>query len=116
MEDWMMWLLLAILVLLVLGAVWAFVNSKNKTRAREEAGHIRERAMGGERYAESRESAARDAQQEADVARERAERAQEEAAQLEEQARGTTAEAREHRDRVTDELLEADEIDPDVKR
>lgn len=116
MDDWMTWLLLAILVLLVLGAVWTFVNNKNKTRAREEAVHIRERAMGGERYAEDRESAARKAQEQADVARERAESALEEAAQLEEQARGTTAEAREHRDRVTDEYLEADEIDPDVKR
>ncbi|USQ76499.1 hypothetical protein [Ornithinimicrobium cryptoxanthini] len=116
MDDWMMWLLLAVLVLLVLGAVWAFVNSKNKARARDEAVHIRERAMGGEHYAEDRESAARDAQQQADVARERAERAEAEAAQLEEQARGTTAEAREHRDRVTDQYLEADDIDPDVKR
>ncbi|QDO87278.1 hypothetical protein FNH13_02140 [Ornithinimicrobium ciconiae] len=116
MDDWLMWLLLAILVLLVLGAVWAFLNSKNKSRHREEAGHIRERATGGERYAEDREATARQAQQEADEAKEQARRVQEEADRREAQARAATQEARDHRDRVTDQYLEADEIDPDVKK
>lgn len=122
MDNWLMWLLLAVLVLAVLLAVWFFLRNQERNRARATAEELRERAAGGESYAEERESIARRAQSEAeearleaDAARKRAARAEQEAAELDQQARGATEEAREHRDRVTDTYLKADEIDPDAE-
>lgn len=115
MGDWLIWVLLAVLVLAVVGAVWAFVSSQEKGRARATAGHLREQAAGSEQYAEGREAAARRAQEEAEAAKERAALAAQEAQEAEERAREATQEARDHRDRVTDTYLEADEIDPDVR-
>lgn len=123
MDSTLIWVLLAVLVVLVLVAIWAFVNNQKKNRLRGEAEHMRQRAAGGEPIAEDREAVARQTQQEAEVARERAERARQEAAAQEEEAaarekeaRASTAEAREQRDHVTDTYIEADEIDPDTKR
>lgn len=115
MGDWLIWVLLAVLVLAVVGAVWAFVRNQEKGRARATAEHLREQAAGSEEYAEGQEAAARRAQEEAEAAKERAALAAQEAEELEEQAREATQEARDHRDRVTDTYLEADEIDPDAK-
>ena len=97
-------------------AIWMFINSQKRNRRRDEAGHLRQHAAGGEPLAESRETAAREVQQEAEVAREQADQAEQEARAREEAARAATAEAREQRDRVTDAYVEADEIDPDTKR
>lgn len=116
MDSNLIWVLLVVLVVLVLVAIWAFVNNQKRTRLRDEAQHMRQRAAGGEPLAEDREAAARQVQEEAELARERAEQAEQEAAAREQEARAATAEAREQRDRVTDTYIEADEIDPDTKR
>ena len=115
MDSTLIWVLLAVLVVLVLVAIWAFVNNQKKARQRVEASHLRERAAGSELEAEDRETAARHLQEEASEAKERAARAEEEAQRLDAEARQATREAREQRDHVTNDYLEADEIDPDTK-
>lgn len=106
----MWWVIGIAAALLVLLAIWAMVaRNKRLDAARTEAAGIREKAAGQESYVASAEQRAGQLQAEARQAQKRAE-------ELHERAEEATRVAREHRDRVTGGYLEADEIDPDVRR
>ena len=109
-DESMWWLLPIGVVVLAALIVWALVaRRKRLATARTQASGLRESAQGQESYTASAEDRARDLQAKAREAQQRAD-------QLHEQAEEATRIAREHRDRVTGEYLDADGIDPDVKR
>lgn len=110
MEDnaWIWWVVAALVLLAIVAAVLAASRRRKVDAARAEAGQIRERAEAGETYVSGAEDRARELQERAREAEARAE-------QLRHQADDATHQARDHRDRVTEDYLRADEVDPDVK-
>ncbi|MGO0575614.1 hypothetical protein [Ornithinimicrobium panacihumi] len=110
-----LWLAIAAVVLIaIIAAVMLAQRSKKRDLAREEAGHIRERARGGETSVASAENQASELQGQARDARAEADRLQQEADRLEGEAHDAVQAARDERDRLTDDYVRADEIDPDV--
>ena len=107
--TWLWVAIAALVILAIIAAVMAGQRRKKLDAARHEATELRERAHGGESYVAGAEDRARDLQSQAREARDRA-------AHLEQQADDATRVARDHRDRITDDYVQADEIDPDVKR
>lgn len=106
--DPIWWIVLGLVVLAALLA-WFFIARRKKQEvARTQASHLRERAQGGENYVAGAEDRARELREKAQEAEQRARRLQSEADEA-------TTVAREHRDRVTDDYLRADDIDPDAK-
>lgn len=109
-NAWIWWLIGAIVIAaIIIVAVLAVQRRKKQEAARLEASTLRERASGGERYVAGAEEKAHEMQA-------RARQAEEEAARTRAAADDATRVAREHRDRVTDDYLKADEIDPDADR
>ncbi|MFK5633522.1 hypothetical protein [Ornithinimicrobium sp. LYQ103] len=109
-NTWIWWVVAAAVALaVVVGLILASRRRTHRDEARVEAGALRERAHGGEDYVAGVEERAREAQAAAHTARAEADR-------LQQKADEATNLAREYRDRVTDNYLKADEIDPDAKR
>ena len=102
------WPILGVLVLAALLAWFFIARRKKQEEARTEASHLRERAQDGETYVTGAEDRARELREKAQDAEQRAQRLQAEADEA-------TRVAREHRDRVTDDYLRADDIDPDAR-
>lgn len=130
MPDYVPWLIAAVVLLLVALVIAAVMrNRKAKEAARVEAGRLRERASAGHHTVEQVETTARDTRTEAEVAaaeaeqaeseaqaaQAQAERARQEAEQLQARADAATEQARQEHDRVTDDYLRADEVDPDKR-
>lgn len=109
-QTTIVWIVVIAVVVLAALIAWAMIaRRKRLDEARHEAAGIREKAQSGEGYVANAEDRARDLQGKAREAQQRADK-------LHEEAEEATRVAREHRDRVTDDYMTADEIDPDTKR
>ncbi|WP_010147390.1 hypothetical protein [Serinicoccus profundi] len=109
-QTTIVWIVVIAVVVIAALTAWAMIARKKRLDApRQEAAGLREKAQSGESYAETAEDRARELQGKAREAQVRADK-------LHTEAEEATRIAREHRDRVTGDYVNADEIDPDAKR
>lgn len=119
-NEWVWWVLAAVVLLVIAYVVWSV---RRRAAGRSEAVRLRERAAAGEPTIGEREGSARQyrtaaeqARAEADQLQAQADRARERAEDLEARAHGAMTAAREARDEQTEDLLKADDVDPDARR
>lgn len=105
--DWWMWVIIAVVAVLVIGALIAALGrDKSAERRRNEAAELREQALAAQEEVRERET-------EAAATRAKVEEAKVRADELERRAQAEQKAAADIRDQAQDHLAKADRIDPD---
>lgn len=117
MSGPLIWILIIVIVLVLIGVVFALVSTTRKRREtahREHAGELREQAAAQATGLQQREAQAKETEARAAQARAEAERKQAEAQRLEAEAAERQRHAEGYREEHHETLRKADELDPDV--